>query len=68
MNDYLMALTSAFQLVAIRFARCKVPRIVFRFHFLHSDDQLDRKRLDSILTAFYLKFYILFLSAKCTYL
>ena len=32
MNDCLMALTSSFQLVAIRFARYKAPRIVFRFH------------------------------------
>ena len=31
-NDCLMALTSAFQLEAIRFARCKAPRIVLRFH------------------------------------
>ena len=32
MNDCLMALTSAFQLVAILFARCKALRIVLRFH------------------------------------
>ena len=32
MNDYLMTLTSAFQLVAIRVARCMAPRIVLRFH------------------------------------
>ena len=32
MNDCLMTLTSSFQLVAIRFARCKAPRIVLLFH------------------------------------
>ena len=30
MNDRLM--TSAFQLVAIRFSRCKAPRVLLRFH------------------------------------
>ena len=32
MSNRLMTLTSAFQLVAIRFARCKAPRVVLRFH------------------------------------
>ena len=31
-NDCLMALTSAFQLEAICFARCEAPRIVLHFH------------------------------------